>query len=271
MEKDDQVLGYNFGFNQEIRKFIRCKSKNLHLQQIQKRDLGKFPNYESLVIDTQCDYQRFITNQLQLKRIIAFIKQLQSNPKCRQLVRLIYKQFLTKQQLQEINQKLYFTQCQGHKSIQEFFVAKYIYNYILPYQTYPQSQNQMTVQELDNLDRLMNSVFNSHAFNINTDAFRRACSLITNILLNTENINQKLIEIVQQSIKIEFSPATLNSINLLTLMNVYLGSLNFNSIQLAGTNITGLSFFERNLSKSKLKNVAINSCIFNSANLIDIL
>ncbi|CAD8100900.1 unnamed protein product [Paramecium sonneborni] len=53
-------------------------------------------------------------------------------------------------------------------------------------------------------------------------------------------------------------------------MNIYLGSQNFNSIQLKNTNISGLSFFDCDLANSKFLNVEINSCNFNFADLSNV-
>ncbi|CAD8125175.1 unnamed protein product [Paramecium sonneborni] len=153
-----------------------------------------------------------------------------------------------------------------HKSIQEFLVAQYVYNFLVSLENLNQLQN----QEIQNLDHLKTSLFNSLTFNLSCEAFRGANYFIKDKLLNTE-INQKMINIVMLSSNTQFCRAASNSIYLLSQMNVYLGSQNFSSIQLADTNISGLSFFESDYSNSIYQNVIINSCNFNQANLSDIM
>ncbi|CAD8193283.1 unnamed protein product [Paramecium pentaurelia] len=258
-----------------------------HEQQIQKqRELGKISNYESFALDI---YQ--FSSSLALDMTIRDLSQisykykgqllLQSNYKATQDIDDWLDQYLSNSSSDNEYKKLIrscillsskgSTYQYTHKSIQEFLVAQYIYNFIISLENCPQDQNhQFTDQELANLDRLKNSLFNSPSFNISNDAFRGACSMIKDVLHDTENINQKMIEIVQQSRNIQFSRAASNIIYLLSQMDIYLGSQKFDSIQLADTNISGLSFFESDLSRSKCKNVTINSCNFNQCNLSDI-
>ncbi|CAK74527.1 unnamed protein product (macronuclear) [Paramecium tetraurelia] len=154
-----------------------------------------------------------------------------------------------------------------HKSIQEFYVAKYIIELLL------QSGSQFLNEE--NLDqkyitRLMESLYNKPALNISKDHFKGVLTFINEKLSNQDNIKHILINIVKLSTNENYIFAASNSIFLLSQLDVYLGYENFSEIQLIDTNISGLSFCNADLSKSKFTNININSCNFNYANLTDV-
>ncbi|CAD8073443.1 unnamed protein product [Paramecium sonneborni] len=253
-----------------------------HEQQIQKqRELGKVSNYESFAQDI---YQ--FSQSLALDLTIRDLSQINYKQKGQLLLQSNYKaiqdvddwqdQYLsdsyTDKEYKKLIRSSILLTTKGstyqftHKSIQEFFVAQYVNNFLVSLGNFSQSQN----QELQNLNHLKTSLFNLSTFNLSCEAFRGANYFIKDKLLNAE-INQKLIDIVMLSRRKEFCRAASNSIYLLSLMNIYLGFQNFSSIQLADTNISGLSFFESDLSNSNFQNVIINSCNFNQAILSDIM
>ncbi|CAD8077824.1 unnamed protein product [Paramecium sonneborni] len=251
-----------------------------HEQQILKqRELGKVSNYESFAKDIQ-QFSQSLALDLTIKDLSQInYKQkgqllLQSNYKATQEVDNWLDQYLSDSNSDKEYKKLIrscillsnkgSTYQFTHKSIQEFFVAQYVYNFLVSLGNLNQNK------EFYNLEHLINSLFNSPTFNLSCEAFRGANYFIKDKLLNT-NINQKMIDIVLLSSKKEFCRAASNSIYLLSQMNIYLGSQNFSSIQLADTNISGLSFFESDFSNSIFQNVTINSCNFNQTNLSDIM
>ncbi|CAK74512.1 unnamed protein product (macronuclear) [Paramecium tetraurelia] len=154
-----------------------------------------------------------------------------------------------------------------HKSIQEFYVAKYIIDLLL------QSGSQFLNEE--NFDqkyaaRLIEQLYNKPELNICKDHFKGVLTFIKEKISILDNIKRVLINIAKLSKNKEYIYAASNSIFLLSQLDVYLGYENFSEIQLIDTNISGLSFCNSDLSKSKFTNININSCNFNYANLTDV-
>ncbi|CAD8077908.1 unnamed protein product [Paramecium sonneborni] len=248
-----------------------------HEQQIIKqRELGKISNYESFALDM---YQ--FSSSLALDMTIRDMSQisykqkgqllLQSNFKATQEVDNWLDQYLSDSYSDKEYKKLIrsciLLSAKGssysftHKSIQEFFVAQFIYNFLL---------SLVENQKPENFDYVKTSLFNQNYFNVSHEAFRGAHYFIKDKLLSIGNIDQKMIDIIKLSKNQDFCRAASNSINILSQMNVYLGSQDFSQINLADTNISGLSFFECYFSNSIFQNVIISSCNFNEADLSDI-
>ncbi|CAD8165631.1 unnamed protein product [Paramecium octaurelia] len=154
-----------------------------------------------------------------------------------------------------------------HKSIQEFYVAKYIIELLL----YSDSQF-LNENNLDQkyVTRLMEQLYNKSELNISKDHFKGVLTFIKDKISSLENIKRVLINIVKLSKNEKYKYAASNSIFLLSQLDVYLGYEDFSEIQLLDTNISGLSFCYANLSKSKFTNTNINSCNFNYANLTNV-
>ncbi|CAD8165613.1 unnamed protein product [Paramecium octaurelia] len=254
-----------------------------HDQQIQKlRETGKISNWESFQID-----------------ILEFSSNLAIEMTKNQLSQITYQQKgklkLTNNYTKEYNDDVwlddYFNDSQQeldynklirscillnakgsiysftHKSIQEFYVAKYIIELLL------QSGSQFLND--NNLDqkyvtRLMGSLYNQPVLNISKDHFKGVLTFIKDKLSSLDNIKRVLINLVKLSKNEKYKYAASNSIFLLSQLDVYLGYEDFSEIYLTDTNISGLSFCYADLSKSKFTNTNINSCNFNYANLTNV-
>ncbi|CAD8180877.1 unnamed protein product [Paramecium octaurelia] len=249
-----------------------------HEQQTQKqRELGKVYNQDSFAFDIyQFSYSLAIDMTVKELSQVGYKPlgklDLKSNYKIQQEADDCFKQYFdVEDEYKKLIRSCILLSAKGstfsftHKSIQEFFVAKYIYDFLLSLKKFDK-ENLEKIKEI-----LQKSVFNNQQFNISTDNFRGAIYFLRDQLINVENINSKLIEIVKLSKDQDsYSRAASNSIYLLSSMNVYLGSQDFNSINLANTDISGLSLFDCDLSNSNFQNVEINSCNMNLADLSNV-
>ncbi|CAD8182991.1 unnamed protein product [Paramecium pentaurelia] len=255
-----------------------------HEQQIQKqRELGKIYNQDSFSIDIyQYSYSLAIDMTIRELSQIGYKPlgklDLKSNYKIDQIIDDWLKQYFDiEDEYKKLIRSCILLSAKGstfsftHKSIQEFFVAKYIYDLLTSLNSF---ESKILKDKEENLEKnkkmLINSVFNNSKFNISTDNFRGSINFIREHLTNVENINSQLIEIVKLSRSKDYCRAASNSIPLLSQMNVYLESQDFKGIQLANTDMSGLSLFDCDLSNSIFENVDINSCNFNFADLSNI-
>ncbi|CAD8084348.1 unnamed protein product [Paramecium primaurelia] len=255
-----------------------------HEQQIQKqRELGKIYNQDSFSIDIyQYSYSLAIDMTIRELSQIGYKPlgklDLKSNYKIDQIIDDWLKQYFDiEDEYKKLIRSCILLSAKGstfsftHKSIQEFFVAKYIYDLLTSLNSF---ESKILKDKEENLEKnqkmLINSVFNNSKFNISTDNFRGSINFIREHLTNVENINSQLIEIVKLSRSKDYCRAASNSIHLLSQMNVYLESQDFKGIQLANTDMSGLSLFDCDLSHSIFENVDINSCNFNFADLSNI-
>ncbi|CAD8120542.1 unnamed protein product [Paramecium sonneborni] len=253
-----------------------------HDQQIQKlREIGKLSNWESFQLD-----------------ILQFSQNLALNMTINQLSQITYQQkgklkltnnynnnkhkddddwideyFNDSQQDLDYNKLIrscILLNAKGssysftHKSIQEFYVAKYILDLLL--QSVNQDLNENNLDE----KQIMKSLYNQSKLNISKDHYQGALVFIKDKLNNLENIKDILINIVKLSTNDNFIHAASNSIYLLSQLDVYLGEEKFLNINICHTNISGLSFCNSDFSESKFTNVNINSCNFNYANLTNV-
>ncbi|CAD8165611.1 unnamed protein product [Paramecium octaurelia] len=253
-----------------------------HEQQIQKqRELGKVSNYESFSCDIyQFSYSLAIDMTLRELSQISYKAQgrldLKNNYKIEQVIDDWLKQYFDiEDDYKKLIRSCILLSAKGstfsftHKSIQEFYVAKYIFDLLTSLNNFDTNiQEESKVESWKNQNILIKSLFNDPLFNISTDNFRGVINFIKEKLINVHNMNLQLIEIVKLSRNLNYCKAAAsNSMYLLSQMNVYLGSQDFNRIQLENTNISGLSLFDCDLSQSIFKNVEINSCNLNFANL----
>ncbi|CAD8113161.1 unnamed protein product [Paramecium sonneborni] len=257
-----------------------------HEQQIQKqRELGKISNYESFIFDVN-QFSCSLAIDMTLKDLsqIGYKPQgkldLKSNYKIQQVIDDWLKQYFdVEDEYKKLIRSCILLSAKGstfsftHKSIQEFYVAKYIFDLLISLNNIDQIIEQYNNENLEqNKDILLKSLFNQENFNISTDNYKGVINFVREKLINVENMNQKLIQIVKlsQFKNQNYCRASSNSIYLLNQMNVYLGSQDFKNIKLSNTNISGLSLFDSDLSFSQFKNVEINSCNFNLANLSNV-
>ncbi|CAD8113818.1 unnamed protein product [Paramecium primaurelia] len=252
-----------------------------HEEQIQKqRELGRIYNYESFAFDIY-EYSYSLAIDMTLREISQIDYKplgkldLKSNYKIDQVTDDWLKQYFDiEDEYKKLIKSCILLSTKGssysftHKSIQEFFVAKYIFDLLTSLKGF--RSNFIEDQQEDfkkNEQILIKSVFNHPKFNISTDNFRGAIMFTKEQLINIETINSQLIELVKHSRIPGFCRAASNSIFLLAQMNVYLGSQDLNRINLAYTDISGLSLFDSDLSYSKFNYVEINSCNLNYADL----
>ncbi|CAD8099382.1 unnamed protein product [Paramecium sonneborni] len=257
-----------------------------HEQQIQKqRELGKVSNYESFAYDIyQFSYSLALDMTLQDLSQIGYKPQgkldLKSNYKIEQVVDDWLKQYFDiEDEYKKLIRSCILLSAKGstysftHKSIQEFYVAKYIFDVLMSLNNLDSDIQQVNDDNLQkNLSIFQKSIFNNSKFNISTVNFKGVINFIREKLNNVDRMNQKLIQIVKLS-KMkdqDFSRSASNSIYLLSQINVYLGSQDFSKIKLANTNISGLSLFDCDISCSIFQNVEINSCNFNLADLSNV-
>ncbi|CAD8105173.1 unnamed protein product [Paramecium sonneborni] len=144
-----------------------------------------------------------------------------------------------------------------HKSIQEFFVGKYILWFIKKFETL-------------NDQEILNSDYNKADFDLNKKQFEVVIDFIKEDLLNFENIKENLIKIVKLSKKKGYEFAASNSIFLINYLGMELIGEDLSGIELDGTNISGLNFFGSNLDQSKFSKVQLYYCNFNNTSLLDV-
>ncbi|CAD8121214.1 unnamed protein product [Paramecium sonneborni] len=252
-----------------------------HQQQIQKwMELGKISNQEMISIDLL-----EFSQSLALDMIIHQQFQVNYQPKGRLTLSSI-NQANQKKQLQwedqyfseldsDFNYKLLIRKCSllsskgsqhsfTHKSIQEFFVAKYILNLL------ENIYNKRDEQQIDK-KQLENSLMNNNSFNISHEHYQGALFLLKRKLQNNKEITKQLVSFVQLSNKKDstFIRLASNSIFLLSFLGKNLGNQNFDSVSLSETCINGLSFCESVLSNTCFNKVSIDSCNFNNAIITD--
>ncbi|CAD8138216.1 unnamed protein product [Paramecium pentaurelia] len=247
-----------------------------HEQQIQKqRELGKISNYESFSFDIyQFSYSLAIEMTLRELSQVSYKSQGKLDLRNDWLKQYFdvedeYKKLIRSCILLSAKGSTYsFT----HKSIQEFYVAKNIFELLIFLDNF--QFDDVLEDNNEKLERnkkiLIKSVFNDPKFNISTDNFKGVINFIRQKLITTDKMNQKLIDIVKLSRIGILNRSASNSIYLLCQMNVYLGSQDFNKIELANTNISGVSLFDCNLSNSVFSNVEINSSNLNYADLSNV-
>ncbi|CAD8058767.1 unnamed protein product [Paramecium sonneborni] len=248
-----------------------------HDQQIQKlRQLGKIENVDSFTIDliqfseslalemtmkqlTQINYEQ--KGRLQLKNnyfdqndegnwIKDYFDDLEDE----------YRKLVRSSALISLKGKSYSF---NHKSIQEFYVAKHINNLINELEL---KNNQITEKCEKNLEK---SLFNNNKFNISFENYAGSFDKLKDKIRMDEQINAKLIIMAKLSKKKKkaFITASSNSFCLLSYLQVYLGDQDFSEIEIEKTTFRGLSFYNTKFKKSILKDVVIDSCLFDEANL----
>ncbi|CAD8129701.1 unnamed protein product [Paramecium sonneborni] len=215
-----------------------------HEQQIQKlRNFGKIQDYQNLKYDIfQFSYSLAIDMTIrELSQLIYKPQgklQLKSNYKIEQVSDDWLKQYFDGEDeykklirsciLLSAKESSYsFT----HKSIQEFYVAKYVFDLLVALNNFNTDDKEEGNENLQKSKQiLLKSVFNDQKFNISTENFKNVIKFIKEMLINDDNIILKLIEIIKLSRTQIYCRSASNSIYLLKQMNVYLGSQDFNKL-----------------------------------------
>ncbi|CAD8130201.1 unnamed protein product [Paramecium sonneborni] len=149
----------------------------------------------------------------------------------------------------------------NHKSLQEFYVAQHINNLIDKLEII---DNKLSDKSLLYIKK---SVFNKDQFNIFKENYLGSLSILKQkIKLKEENTN-KLKYIAKLSKNKKFKIASSNSFCLLSYLQVYLGEQDYSGIHLEKTTLKGLSFYKSKFQNSNFKEVIIDSCLFDEANL----
>ncbi|CAD8114081.1 unnamed protein product [Paramecium sonneborni] len=144
-----------------------------------------------------------------------------------------------------------------HKSIQDFFVGKYIMKFFKDFNR--------SVEE-----NIESSIYNQNNFNLSHQQFEAALDFIKNDLKNLQNIKTNLIYVVELSKQGKCIRAASNSIFLINYLKLDLIGQNLSGIQLEDTNVSGLNFFGSNLDGSRFEEVKIQYCNFNNTSLKDV-
>ncbi|CAD8122656.1 unnamed protein product [Paramecium sonneborni] len=265
--------------------FYESFIKFYHYQQMQKqREKGYIPNYESF----EQDIFQF-SQSLALDMSIRDLSQVNYKQKGKLNLESKYNSFknfddwpnqyfsdtLDDQDYKKLIRSCILVSAKGstysfnHKSIQEFYVAKYILELLLFLDWGISLEFLKKIEEEKQI--LLKSLYNQIKFNISKENYIGIINFVKDKLQNMENTNNILINIVKLSTNEKYIYAASNSIYLLNQLNAYFESQDFSKIQLFDTSISGLSFFNSNLSKSKFDKVKIDSCNFNCANLTEVI
>ncbi|CAD8109796.1 unnamed protein product [Paramecium primaurelia] len=242
-------------------------------QQIEKqKDLGKVTNSESFYIDLQ-DLSLYLAIDMSMRQITQvnykqkgklqiqnvhedrndqkswddlYFDQILDNPE--------YKSQLRKCMLITAKGNLYAF---NHKSIQDYFVAKYIQK------LYTSIFDQNQVIDIKSLEK---SIYNNQLFNLSQEHYFGALELLKPKLMLVDDIKNKLITITKLSktdSQIKVIRSASNSIYLLSYMGEHLENIDFKHISIQNTKINELTFFACDLSYSIFDNVSIDQCNFN--------
>ncbi|CAD8129545.1 unnamed protein product [Paramecium sonneborni] len=244
-----------------------------HIQQLQnQKDLGKTFNYETTLNDLQ-DFSLFLALDMTKNQLT------QVNYK--QKGKLQLEENFKQGQNQNSWEDYYFDENQSnseycnfikkcilltskgsiytfnHKSIQEFFVAKYILTLL---ETMFEEKDIQIVGK-----HLQNSRFNADQFNISQEHYSGSIELLKPKLNTISNIKDKLLQITQLSntnSQQQLIRTASNTIYLLSSLQENLNNIDLMNVTLSDTKLNNLNFFNSNLNQTKFRNVSISSCNF---------
>ncbi|CAD8113598.1 unnamed protein product [Paramecium sonneborni] len=251
--------------------FYETFSQFYHMQQLQKwKELGKTFNYDTTLIDLH-DFSMYLALDMttyelvqvdyKQKGILSLAQALQEGKKQGSWEDQYFDQNQPNSEYYDFLKKCMLLRARGtihsfsHKSIQEFFVAKYIFNLL----------NKVFVQE-SNCILIKNSRFNQDQFNISLDHFQGAIELLKSKLKQILDIKNKLILIIQSS-EDNLVRTQSNIMYLLCSLKENLNNTHLSNICLSNTKLNGLNFFECNLNNTRFNKVSIDSCNFNCATI----
>ncbi|CAD8105109.1 unnamed protein product [Paramecium sonneborni] len=250
-----------------------------HNQQLQKlKDLGKSIKQESVLLDLK-DFSIYLAIDMSQRQITQvnykqkgklFIKQAEEERKVEiswedsyfseNQVDFEYKTLLLKCMLINSKGNIYSF---NHKSIQEFFVAKYILDLI----------EKIFIKENQRIDEniIYKSSFNKDQFNLSFEHYSGTLELLKPKIKQIENIKQKLIQITQlsniQCDNKKYIRSASNCLYILSFLGEYLDNIDLSNICISDTKLNGLSFYKCNLNNSQFDNISIDSCNLNCATI----
>ncbi|CAK58669.1 unnamed protein product (macronuclear) [Paramecium tetraurelia] len=137
-----------------------------------------------------------------------------------------------------------------YKIIQEYYFARFLKRLLID-------------------ERQINIICNSdlNQINLTGSNFTGALNVLKDDLRKTEKIKEKLIKIIKMSQDSKYMRVSSNCMYLISFLNFNLGGEDLQKIELSDTDISGISFFNCNLSGSVFRNVIINRCNFDFAKL----
>ncbi|CAD8112077.1 unnamed protein product [Paramecium sonneborni] len=246
-------------------------------QQIEKyKDLGKIINHESFYIDLQ-DFSLSLAIDMSMRQITQVNYKQKGKLQIQNLHEdrndqitwddLYFDEISDNQEYKSLLKKCMLINSKGnlyafnHKSIQDFFVAKYI---LKLYQTIFNQNQDINIQSLEK------SVYNNILFNLSQEHYFGSLELLKPKLISLENIKSKLIQMTKLSktdLQHKVIRSASNSIYLLSYLGEYFQEIDFSNISISNTKLNKLTFFQCNLNFSKFDNVCIDSCNFNCASI----
>ncbi|CAD8066866.1 unnamed protein product [Paramecium sonneborni] len=241
-----------------------------HEQQLQKwRDIGKAQNYEGLLVDLQ-DFSESLALEMTMYQQIQInykpkgklsIKKMQNHGLENEWEDQYFNNLLGEQEYNKVLKSCVLLIAKGsaysflHKSIQEYFVARYLYRFI----------NEITNQNAKNLDQLLKEcLLNNQNFNLSYIQFYGSITLMKIYIENKPTLIKKLITLIQQ-IKTNKNCIQLisNLMYILSQLQVVIDGVDLQGICLQNTDLGQLNLFKCDLSGSEFLNVRIDACNFN--------
>ncbi|CAD8198784.1 unnamed protein product [Paramecium pentaurelia] len=249
-----------------------------HNQQLQKlKDLGKNIKQESFLLDLQ-DFSIFLAIDMSKRQITQvnynqkgklFIQSAKEERK----IEVSWEDSYFSDNQDDFEYKTLLRKCMlinskgsiysfNHKSIQEFFVAKYILNLI----------EKIFIKEKERVDNniLQKSSFNSSEFNLSLEHYSGTLELLKPKIKQIREIKQKLIQLSQLSktnCDQNFIRSASNCLYILSSLKENLDKIDLSNISIADTKLNGISFYQCILNNSKFYNISIDSCNFNCAQI----
>ncbi|CAD8190822.1 unnamed protein product [Paramecium pentaurelia] len=246
-----------------------------HDQQINKwKKMGKIYNYETVKVDLQ-EFSQSLALDMTKNQVTSIEYKIKGELKIRKAQH--FSQFQEEWQDQYFNdsygEKEYKTLIRNsmliiqngsnysfsHTSIQEFYVAKYIQEFI---QSIQMDQDMIILQRNFNQDYIEK---------IESKHFLGCLNILKSEILKIDQLKLKLLSIVKLSgIYPKLERISSNFIYLLSYLNFNMNNQDINNINISDTKLYGLTFYNCNMQNTKFNNVSIDSCNFNKANLSNV-
>ncbi|CAD8191441.1 unnamed protein product [Paramecium octaurelia] len=249
-----------------------------HTQQLQKlKALGQSIKEETMIKDLQ-DFSIFLAIEMSMNQLTQVnyqqkgklhIVQVQLERK----VEVSWEDLCFSENQDDFEYKTQLRKCMlinskgsvyafNHKSIQEYFVAKYIVNLI----------EKIIPKENQTFDEnfLKKSSFNKSLFNLSLEHYSGTIELLKPKIKQIEDIKNKLIKIAllsRKDSKHNLIRSASNLIYILGALREHFHNIDLSNLNIEDTKLDGISFYKCNLSNSLFNYVSIDSCNFNYATI----